>query len=72
MQVYLHAVEVEGGGGVRYLATGVWRPQSLEKDPLPVDRQRISPEKMEVGRGWDFYQNHLFHTGVQKGDLYVL
>ena len=54
VQVYFHGVEVEGGGGVRYLATGVWRPQSLEKDPLPVDRQRISPEKMEVGRGWDF------------------
>ena len=51
VQVYFHGVEVEGGGGVGYLATGVWRPKSLEKDPLPVDRQRISPEKMEVGRG---------------------
>ena len=48
MQVYFHAVEVEGGGGVRWLATGVWRPASLEKDPQPVDRQRISPEKMDV------------------------
>ena len=48
MQVYFHAVEVEGGGGVRWLATGVWRPASLENDPQPVDRQRISPEKMDV------------------------
>ena len=44
----LNGVEVEGGGGVKWLATGVWRPASLEKDPMPVDRQRISPEKMDV------------------------
>merc|ERR1719237_395707 len=46
--VYFHAVELEGGGRVRWLATGVWRPASLDKSPQPVDRQKISAEKMNV------------------------
>ena len=48
VQVHFHAVELEGGGRVRWLATGVWRPASLAKDPQPVDRQKISAEKMDV------------------------
>ena len=48
VQVYFHAVEVEEGGRVRWLATGVWRPASLDKHPQPVDRQKISAEKMDV------------------------
>lgn len=33
---------------MRWLATGVWRPASLDKSPQPVDRQKISAEKMDV------------------------
>ena len=48
VQVNFHAVELEGGGRVRWLATGVWRPESLDKEPQLVERQKISREKMDV------------------------
>ena len=48
LQVRFHAVELEGGGEVKLLATGVWRPHSLVKEPRPVPRPRISPEKINV------------------------
>ena len=48
LQVRFHAVELEGGGDVKLLATGVWRPHSLVKEPRPVPRPRISPEKINV------------------------
>ena len=48
LQVRFHAVELEGGGEVKLLATGVWRPHSLVKEPRPVPRPRISPEKIDV------------------------
>lgn len=41
-------MELEGGGEVKLLATGVWRPHSLVKEPRPVPRPRISPEKIKV------------------------
>ena len=48
LQVQFHAVELEGGGEVKLLATGVWRPHSLVKEPRPVPLPRISPEKIKV------------------------
>ena len=48
LQVRFHAVELEGGGEVKLLATGVWRQHSLVKEPRPVPRPRISPEKINV------------------------
>ena len=41
-------MELEGGGEVKLLATGVWRPHSLVKEPRPVPLPRISPEKINV------------------------
>ena len=41
-------MELEGGCEVKLLATGVWRPHSLVKEPRPVPRPRISPEKIKV------------------------
>ena len=55
---------MEGGGGVKWLATGVWRPASLEKEPKPVDRQKISPEKMDVFKKVTFMCSELVaHLG---------